>query len=71
VRVLLGHWVEPDGDGRSELVSEARVQPVDRRGALRLRVLWAVIGQFERLIGTEALAIAARRAESAALEARQ
>jgi len=71
VRVLLGHWVEPDGDGRSELVSEARVQPVDRRGALRLRVLWAVIGQFERLIGTEALAIAARRAESAALEAGQ
>src|SRR3954447_999485 len=26
VRVLFGHWVEPGADGRSELVSEARVQ---------------------------------------------
>ena len=29
VRVLFGHWVEP-ADGGSALVSEARVQPVDR-----------------------------------------
>jgi hypothetical protein len=62
VRVLFAHWVEPDGDG-SVLVSEARVAPVDRRGALRLRSLWVVIGVFERLIGGEALALAAERAE--------
>jgi hypothetical protein len=62
VRVLFAHWVTPDGDG-SSLVSEARVAPVDRRAALRLRSLWVVIGVFERFIGGEALALAAERAE--------
>jgi hypothetical protein len=46
------------------LVSEARVEPVDARAALRLRALWAVIGRFERLVGAEPLALAARRAET-------
>jgi hypothetical protein len=62
VRVLLAHWIEPDGDG-SAIVSEARVAPVDRRAALRLRSLWVVIGVFERLIGGEALALAVEHAE--------
>jgi hypothetical protein len=62
VRVLFAHWVVPDGAG-STIVSEARVAPVDRRAALRLRSLWVVIGVFERLIGGEALALAAERAE--------
>jgi hypothetical protein len=61
VRVLLANWVEPDGGG-SVIVSEARVEPVDRRAAVRLRSLWLVIGVFERLIGGEALALAAERA---------
>jgi hypothetical protein len=63
VRVLFAHWVVPDGDG-SSIVSEARVAPVDRRAALRLRSLWVVIGVFERLIGGEALALAAEHAET-------
>ena len=54
VRVLFGHWVEP-ADGGSALVSEARVQPVDRTASLRLRALWKVIGPFERLVGAEAI----------------
>jgi hypothetical protein len=62
VRVLFAHWVVADGDG-SSIVSEARVAPVDRRAALRLRSLWVVIGVFERFIGGEALALAAERAE--------
>jgi hypothetical protein len=62
VRVFFAHWVTPDGDG-SSIVSEARVAPVDRRAALRLRSLWVVIGVFERLIGGEALALAAEHAE--------
>jgi hypothetical protein len=62
VRVLFAHWVTPDGDG-SSIVSEARVAPVDRRAALRLRSLWVVIGVFERVIGGEALALAAEHAE--------
>jgi hypothetical protein len=65
VRVLFAHWVEPSSDGRSSLVSEARVAPVDRAAAMRLRALWAVVGPFERMIGGEALAHAIRRAESA------
>ena len=39
------------------------MEPVDRRAAMRLRALWAVIGRFERLVGAEPLALAARRAE--------
>ena len=37
-------------------------------GGLRLRALWSVVGPFERLVGAEPLALAVRRAESAALE---
>lgn len=63
VRVLFAHWTAPSPDGQTELVSEARVQPVDRVAALRLRVLWTVVGPFERLVGAEALTAAVRRAE--------
>jgi hypothetical protein len=64
VRVLFAHWVQPAGDGRAELLSEARVSPTDRLAALRLRALWAVVGPFERLVGAEPLTLAVRRAES-------
>ena len=64
VRVLLAHWTEPCPDNRTELVSEARVQPVDRAAALRLRMLWKAVGPFERLVGAEALTAAVRRAEA-------
>jgi hypothetical protein len=62
VRVLFGHWVRP-APGGAELVSEARVQPTDRFAGLRLRALWSVIAPFERLVGAEPLALAARTAE--------
>jgi hypothetical protein len=68
VRVLFAHWVEPADDGTSALVSEARVAPVDRGAALRLRALWTVVGPWERLIGGEALQRAVRAAERATLE---
>ena len=63
VRVLFAHWVEDLGDGRSELVSEARVKPTDRLAGMRLRALWSVIGPFQRFVGAEPLTLAARRAE--------
>jgi hypothetical protein len=63
VRVAFAHWSAPCPDGRAELASEARVQPVDRAAALRLRVLWKVVGPFDRLVGAEALTTAVRRAE--------
>ena len=62
VRVLFAHRVEETGDGRSVLVSETRVQPVDHRAAVRLRAVWALVGRFERLIGAEPLPVALRRA---------
>jgi hypothetical protein len=64
VRVLFGHWVQSDGDS-SVLVSEARVQPTDRSASLRLRALWKVIGPFERLVGAEAIKVAAERSAAA------
>jgi hypothetical protein len=63
VRVVFGHWVEEDGD-RATLVSESRIKPVDRRARLRTLALWTALGRFERLIGGEALRVAARRAEN-------
>jgi hypothetical protein len=60
VRVLFGHWVQPNGRG-AELVSEARIQPTDRSASLRLRALWKVIGPFERLVGAEAIKVATER----------
>jgi hypothetical protein len=63
VRVLFAHWTQPGRNGGAELVSEARVDPVDGAARARLRALWTVIGPFERLVGAEPLAVAARRAE--------
>ena len=62
-RVLIGHWVQRLADGRAEIVSEARVAPVDRGAARRLRRLWIVVGPFDQLVGAEALTVAVRRAE--------
>ena len=65
MRVLFAHWTEPGSDGSgAELVSEARVDPVDGMARARLKALWTVIGPFERLVGAEPLAVAARRAEA-------
>ena len=60
VKVVFGHWVTDD----SEIVSEARVEPVDRRAAMRLRALWAVVGRFSGVIASEPLPVAVRRAEA-------
>jgi hypothetical protein len=63
VRVLIAHWVQSAADGRAEIVSEARVAPVDRAAAMRLRALWIVVGPFDHLVGAEGLTVAAHRAE--------
>ncbi len=64
-RVVVAHWVEPDGRDGAAIVSEARVKPVDRAAALRLRALWVLVAGFERLVGSEALRVAARRGGTA------
>ena len=61
VRVLFAHWVVPLDGGRAELCSEARVAPVDRVSAARLKALWTVIGRFEPLVASEPLSVVAHR----------
>ena len=64
VRVLFAHWVTANAGGTgSTIYSEARVAPTDRIATMRLRALWLAVGPFERLIGAEALALAAAQAE--------
>lgn len=58
VKVVFAISVQED-----ELVVEARVDPVDRRGSLRLRAIWLAIGHWERLIAAEPLRLAVRAAE--------
>ena len=62
VRVVFAHWVTARPDGGADLCTAARVEPVDRAAALRLRALWAVIGRFEPLVASEPLSLAERRA---------
>jgi hypothetical protein len=64
VRVAFSHGVRELGDGRSEIRSEARVQPVDTHARMRLKAVWAIVGPFERLVGAEPLELAVRRAEA-------
>jgi len=51
-------------DGGAEIVSEARVEPVDTRARLRLKAIWTVLGPFAHLVASEPLELAARRAEA-------
>ena len=72
VRVLFAHWVTAGpGAGTSTIFSEARVGPTDRIATMRLRALWLAVGPFERLIGAEALALAAAHAERQGQRARR
>jgi hypothetical protein len=64
VRVLIAHWAGQLTSGQTEIVSEARVAPVDRSAARRLRALWIVVGPFDHLVGAEGLTVAVRRAEN-------
>jgi hypothetical protein len=61
VRVAFAHFARAV-DGGAEIVSEARVQPIDTRASLRLKAVWAVLGPFASLVASEPLALAAKRA---------
>jgi hypothetical protein len=66
VRVLFGNWVEPAGVNRTALVSETRIGVSDRGGRLGLALVRPLIAAFHSLVGSEALAVAVRRAEGSA-----
>jgi hypothetical protein len=61
VRVLFANWAEPSARGAA-LVSEVRVDAVDRRAGLYVRALGPFISAFQGLVGTEPLSIAVQRA---------
>ncbi len=63
VRVLFGVWVEAVSPGVTALVSETRVDAVDRRARLGLAALRPLISTSQNLIGSEALEIAIKRAQ--------
>lgn len=65
VRIAFASWTEEAG-GSAILCNEARVEAVDRGARLRLGALWAAIGRFEPLIGSEAVGSAVRLAEAGA-----
>ena len=63
-RVLFAQWARPAEAGAA-LVSEVRVEPVDRAARLALRGLSPLIGRFDGLIGSEPMRLAVKRAASA------
>jgi hypothetical protein len=61
VRVLFANWAEPT-EGGAALVSEVRIDAVDRRAGLYVRALDPFISSFQGLVGTEPLNLAVKRA---------
>jgi hypothetical protein len=64
VRVLFGVWVERLDAHTSLLISETRVDAVDLPARLGLAALRPLISTSNSLVGSEALALAVRRAQS-------
>jgi hypothetical protein len=62
-RVAFASWVEPVGDGRSALHSEARVQAHGAQGRIGVAAVRPLVRGFQYLIGSEGIATAVRRAE--------
>jgi hypothetical protein len=67
VKVMLATWAAPRDGGGAVISSEARVSAVDRRGRLGLVAVRPLIHGSNRLIATEALALAARRADGSGI----
>lgn len=63
VRVVFAQWAEPHPDG-SRIVSEVRVEPVDRRARLALRAVSPLISRFQALIASEPLRLAVARSQA-------
>lgn len=62
-RVLFANWVEEVDNGRTRLVSEARVDAFGVQGRLGVRAVRPLVRTFHGLIGSEGLEAAARAAE--------
>lgn len=65
VRVMFATWVEPLGSGAAALVSETRIDAVDRRARLGLAAVRPLIVSSNGLVGSDGLDVAVRRARGA------
>ncbi len=63
VRVLFANWVEAGSDGQNVLRSETRIEPFGVQGRVGLASVRPLIRGFQQLIVTDAMGVAARRAE--------
>jgi hypothetical protein len=62
-RVVFGHWVEPQDDSGSVLLSDARVQAIGATGSIGVAAVRPLVRSFSALVGSEGLQAAVRRAE--------
>ncbi len=65
-RVLFAHWIEPAGEGRCALASEARVEAIGMQGRLGVAAVRPLVQRFGHLVGSDGLDAAVRRADAAA-----
>lgn len=63
VRVLFANWVEVGSGDENVLRSETRIEPFGVQGRLGLASIRPLIRGFQQLIVTDAMGLAARRAE--------
>ncbi len=62
-RVVFANWVSDDGDGRSRLSSEARVDAIGVQGRVGVSAVRPLVSAFQNLIGSDGLSAAVRQAE--------
>jgi hypothetical protein len=62
-RVVVANWVVPDGNGGSEVCSEARVQAFGVQGRMGVAAVRPLVGRFQGLVGDEGLRAAVQQAE--------
>jgi hypothetical protein len=62
-RVVIANWAVARPEGGSELVAEARVEPIGAQGRLGVAAVRPVVRAFQNLVGSDGIGAAVRRAE--------
>jgi hypothetical protein len=64
IKAAMNFLAEPEGDGRTRLITETKVEATDESARRRFRVYWLVVGPFSALIRRRWLRQIARAAEA-------
>ena len=62
-RVVFAHWAEEGADHQAALATEARVEPVGRRGRVGVAAVRPLVRAFQPLVGSEGITAAVSAAE--------